>query len=131
MPPSATIDLFTDSQAAIDGINASLKASLTPRWWLKANNDSLISNIKHRINSLQLVIKLHKIKGHSGNEHNERVDELAKQAVREAKTDPSLILDINNIQQGLRFGPKWNGKYIDRSLRKFISIMTKNIITTR
>ena len=74
---------------------------------------------------------MHKIKGHSSNGHNERVDELAKQAVREAKTDPSLILDINNIQQGLRFGPKWNGKYIDRSLQKFISIMTKNIITAK
>ena len=62
------------------------------------------------------MVKLHKIKGYSGNEHNERVDELAKQAVREAKTDPSLILNINNIQQGLRFGSKWNGKYIDCSL---------------
>ena len=56
-------------------------------------------------------------------------DNLAKQMVCDAKNDPSLILDINNIQQGLRFESKWNGIYIDRSLRSFVSIMTKNSIT--
>ena len=130
MPPDAKIDLFTDSQAAIDGIKKSLTTSITPRFWLKANNDSIISNIKHRISTLHLTVKLHKIKGHSGNEYNDKADVLAKLVVREAKTDPTLILDINDIQLGLRFGPKWNGKYIDRSLRQFISIMTKNIITS-
>ena len=74
MPPDAKIDLFTDSQAAIDGIKKSLTTSITPRFWLKANNDSIISNIKHRISTLHLTVKLHKIKGHSGNEYNDKAD---------------------------------------------------------
>jgi len=111
IPPQATVDLFTDSQAAIDSINKSLSGPSSPRQWLKTNNDSIISNIRHRINTLYLSVKLHKIKGHSGNEYNEMADNLAKQVVRDAKNNPSLILDINNIQQGLRFGPKWNGTY--------------------
>jgi ribonuclease HI len=98
MPPQAKIDLFTDSQAAIDSINDSLKNSFSPRRWLKANNDSIISNIRHRILSLCLTVKLHKIKGHSGNEYNEKANMLAKQAVHDAKNDSSLILNINDIQ---------------------------------
>ena len=58
-------------------------------------------------------------------------DTLAKQVVRKAKNDPSLILNINDIQQEFCFSPKWNGVYIDHSLRKFIGIITKNIVTAK
>ena len=78
MPPDVKIDLFIDSQAAINGIKKSLTTPITPRFWLKANNDSIISNIKHRISTLHLTVKLHKIKGHSGNEYNDKADVLAK-----------------------------------------------------
>src|SRR2546423_1817675 len=126
MPFQAKIDLFIDSQAAIDGVNNSIRTPASPRWWLKTNNNLLISNIIHRISTFHLSIKLHKIKGHFGNEYNEMADTLAKQVVCKAKIDPSLILNINDIQQEFCFSPKWNGVYIDHSLRKFIGIITKN-----
>ena len=35
IPSQAKIDLFTDSQAAIDGINDSIRTPASPRRWLK------------------------------------------------------------------------------------------------
>ena len=55
------------------------------------------------------------------------MDLLAKQAVREARSDPRLITRLDSIQQCLNFGSIWNDRYIDRLLRNFVTVMNKTI----
>src|ERR1044071_6126808 len=93
----AKIDIFTDFQVAIDGINALLTTLSSSKYWLKANNNSFISNIIYRIANLILDFKFYKIKGYSGIKYNNRADTLSKQVVCEAKTNLSLILNINDV----------------------------------
>jgi ribonuclease HI len=76
------VNIFTDSQAAIDSINHT-RTNLTNgknkiRVWCKSNNHSIVSSIINLVDSKHLELKLIKVKGHSGVKGNEEADRLAK-----------------------------------------------------
>jgi ribonuclease HI len=78
-PPKSHINIFTDSQAAIDGFYKSVKLSaLSPRRYNKLNNNILWTTIHYIIKELELKIKLFKIKAHSNLLYNDIADAEAK-----------------------------------------------------
>lgn len=72
-PTSSIVNIYTDSQAAIQGIKA-VRKSNTPRLWYKIKNSGLLSKIDKKIRVKELKLSLHKIKAHSGIPLNEKVD---------------------------------------------------------
>ena len=116
LPPNSRVTIYTDSQAAIDGINKIMNTDILPCQWLKSNNNSLLSNIKGKITYDKLIIKFIKVKGHSGNLINEIVNKLAKDAVQIGKYELDSIVTITNNPQYITHGVLWNEIYIDRPI---------------
>lgn len=86
---SCNITLYTDSKYVMDGVNEWL-----PNWkknnWKTSNKKSDVKNID-LWQELDELLTLHEIrwvwvKGHNGNVDNERVDELARNAIKNLST---------------------------------------------
>ncbi len=86
---SCNITLYTDSKYVMDGVNEWL-----PNWkknnWKTSNKKSDVKNID-LWQELDALLPLHEIrwvwvKGHNGNVDNERVDELARNAIKNLST---------------------------------------------
>ncbi len=71
-PENSTVDIFTDSQCAIQGIEGWLSKG---KKWNKFNNNLLLFKIGILIREKQIKLALHKVKGHSGDFWNDEVDE--------------------------------------------------------
>ena len=85
MKRPCNITLYTDSKYVMDGINEWL-----PNWkknnWRTSNKKSQVKNVD-LWQKLDELIVIHEIrwvwvKGHNGNEDNERVDTLARNAIQ-------------------------------------------------
>ncbi|CAB5203018.1 unnamed protein product [Rhizophagus irregularis] len=124
------VNIFTDSQAAINSINHT-KINLTNgknkiRVWCKSNNHSIVSSIINLVDSKHLELKLTKIKGHSGIKDNEEADRVAKN-----DTERLTCITINDSQQkDLKYDIYWDGKRVDRHIRKFIDNIYLNCTTS-
>src|SRR3954451_8271305 len=77
---NANVTIYTDSQVAMDGINQILKGSI-PTYITngKCFNQSLWLAIAYIINTLQITLTIEKVKAHTGDLYNEKVDNIAKQ----------------------------------------------------
>ncbi|PKC62153.1 ribonuclease H-like protein [Rhizophagus irregularis] len=121
-------NIITDSQAAIDSINY-IRTNLTngkdkTRTWCKCNNYSIVSSIINLIDSKQLEIKLVKVKGHSGVKGNEEADRVAKN-----DTKKPICINIKDSQQkDLIYNIYWDGKRVDRHIRKFIDNLCESTL---
>ncbi|GBB99316.1 hypothetical protein RclHR1_34870001, partial [Rhizophagus clarus] len=74
----STITIYTDSQAAIDGLNLCASSSYTnSRLYYKTTNFELWASIESSIQSKCLTVFPVKVKGHDGNYWNEFADSLA------------------------------------------------------
>jgi ribonuclease HI len=106
------VNIFTDSQAAIDSINY-IRTNLTSgknkaQIWCKCNNYSIVSSIINLIDSKRLEIKLVKVKGHSEIKGNEEADRVAK-----IDTKKSTCIEIKDSQQkNLMYDIYWKGKRV-------------------
>ncbi|CAB4443707.1 unnamed protein product [Rhizophagus irregularis] len=122
------VNIFTDSQAAIDSINHA-RINLTNgknkiRVWCKSNNHSIVSSIINLIDSKYLELKLTKVKGHSGVKGNEEADRVAKN-----NTERLTCITINDSQQkNLKYNIYWDGKRVNRHIRKFIDNICESIL---
>ncbi|GBB98270.1 hypothetical protein RclHR1_03190002 [Rhizophagus clarus] len=77
----STITIYTDSQAAIDGLNLCASFSYTnSRLYYKTTNFELWASIESSIRSKHLTVFPIKVKGHDGNYWNEFADSLANSA---------------------------------------------------
>ena len=111
------INIFTDSQAAIDGITNSTKDTWTIRQYLKTPNAMIIEQIIKTVSTKGQSIQLTKVKGHSGNVFNDVADEIANRAVITAHQDPAhfLLIQHHLMQSRLHFklywrNTPWDGK---------------------
>ena len=99
------INIFTNSQAAIDGITNGLKSTWSIRQYSKTPNAAIIEQIIKTVKTKGQDIQLIKVKGYLGNVFNDIVDDIAKNAVLTAHQDPSFILGPchNSMQSRLQF----------------------------
>ena len=91
IPSNQHVIIYTDSQAAIDGIKDVTNSRTTGTKWFNTNNPTLKLLIKDCIDSKQLRITLIKVKGHSDDALNNIADRLAKEGLH----GPILNLDFN------------------------------------
>lgn len=130
-PSNTALNIYTDSQAAIDGIHNVIRnplSAISERF--KQCNFVLLNIIKDLITSKGLMFTMHKVKGHSQNLWNDAADQLANHGRREALLDISrLFLISDNIDiSGFSFFPKWNGFLLDCNIRKFYSLFSHSFI---
>jgi len=83
LPKSCKVDLYTDSMYVRDGLNAWM-----PNWkkngWMTADKKPVKNkDLWQEMDLLQQkhIITWHWVRGHSGNVHNERADDLARSAI--------------------------------------------------
>ena len=88
-----SVTIFTDSQASLDEING-FKPHNT-RKYSQSPNGSIIEQIIRIILIKQLSISWVKVKGHSGDLHNDAADDIAKKAAKLAQDQNNLIITPN------------------------------------
>jgi ribonuclease HI len=114
--------IYTDSQNCIDTFAEISKANpkLTCRRWLKIKNWSIWHNISDLIHKKEIQLSLKKVKAHSGNVFNERVDQLAK-----AATQLPAITWSHTTTKHINAIPIWYNRIIDIAPRNFIKEIIK------
>ncbi|CAB4431822.1 unnamed protein product [Rhizophagus irregularis] len=132
VPNNAEVAIYTDSQAAIEGINRMLDASyrINRRKFLKMNNYIILFTIYDLIKTKSLTLNLHKVCGHSGNRWNDMADEIAKQERDAASYNNDRIIDIRLLRSfsfPLTFLPVWNNISIDRHIRSFTRLVADSL----
>ena len=121
IPNNRSISIYTDSQAAIDGIHKS-RSYFAHNKWLSANNRNLLNNIEFVTNFKSLQVVYVKVKAHSGIEGNELADSLANQGRLEPHFDAN-----HSIFPKATFSPHWNGVSIEMSIRKFVKDLNQTL----
>ena len=117
IPTRTRVRIKTDSQAAIDSLNAEKSISKGSKW-LNINNRTLINNITTFIRIKELDVHLIKVKAHSGILGNELADDLAK----EGTNSLDLSIDVDHSSLGnVQYNPIWMFYSIEQKLQKFIS----------
>ncbi|GBC51436.1 ribonuclease H-like domain-containing protein [Rhizophagus irregularis DAOM 181602=DAOM 197198] len=129
---NAEVAIYTDSQAAIEGINHMLDASyrINRRKFLKMNNYIILFTIYDLIKTKSLTLNLHKVRGHSGNRWNDMADEIAKQGRDAASYNNDRIIDIRLLRSfsfPLTFLPVWNNISIDRHIKSFTRLVADSL----
>src|SRR5260363_3524 len=101
-PQDSEVKIYTDSAAAILGINVS-KRFRSNKEWLRQKNYNLLLKILDTKCSKNLKMELIKVKGHSNNYWNDKVDELAK----EGQEAPLLIVQNTEVSSRIRYNIYW------------------------
>ena len=128
VPSNLTCSIYTDSQAAIDGINKLF--TLGDLWkWNKTSNNSIKAVIGLLWNIKNISLSFIKVKGHSNDEYNDIADSLAKNGASEGSEGVFIDLDsftfslISNFSDRLgnvRINASWKNLGINQGIRGFI-----------
>jgi hypothetical protein len=111
------VEIYTDSQCAIQSIN-SIIDSPPRRRWLKFNNNLLLFKIATLIRQKHLNLVLHKVKGYSGDEWNDKADKLAKDCLETLDAYNNIF---NHGDKYLRVMPHLDDTTpIEMNIRKYI-----------
>lgn len=98
IPSNTELTIYTDSQAAIDGINRISDAlNRRGRKLLKLNNYVILFTIHDLIITKSLKLNLIKVREHSGDYWNDMADEIAKNKREIAGSINNRILDIRSL----------------------------------
>jgi ribonuclease HI len=118
-PRKKKIKIYTDSAAAIAGLNRGKKLK-SSKHWIKEKNYNLKRSILELLSLKELELVLVKVKGHSCNKWNDRADKLAKEEGRIDNFDRIIEAPPANSNVSLC----WEDLVIESSTRKFI----KNVL---
>jgi exonuclease III/ribonuclease HI len=123
IPNESRVTIYTDSQAAIEGIkHLQVINNRLGRRLFTQNNFMILLLIIDTIKSKKLNFSINKVKGHSGCKWNDTADLLAKQGRIMALENYNRIVDVSYLIRNssyLYFIPRWNGIEIDRNIRSF------------
>ncbi|GBB96284.1 hypothetical protein RclHR1_27180002 [Rhizophagus clarus] len=101
-PADSAVTIYTDSQAAIDGLRLCASSSYTnSRLFYKTTNFELWASIECLVHTKGLAVSPVKVKGHDGNYWNEFADSLANSA-HHSDTAPLLPVDAYTSSHPVR-----------------------------
>jgi ribonuclease HI len=128
VPKGCILEIKTDSAVCINTYKKIsklyFKNSITK--WMKIHNWQLWMRLQDLIIRKEITLQLTKVKAHSNDKWNEKVDKLAK----EAREEPELIWE--DQQQPIALTTtSWNGIPIDTPLRTFIKEVHKREILVK
>ena len=120
-PKESTVNIYTDSLNAIRTYDNFLITS--SRKNLKKNNMLVWHTIHHIVNTLNLKVRLHKIKAHTGIIFNDMADNLAK----EASGSRNLAIEVNRHNRLIPItGLLWSNYLpVDQDVRKSINTIQR------
>src|SRR5256884_7854023 len=122
-PNDRTVAIYTDSQAAIDGLTSF--GQKTIRQKLASTNYNLIGDILAIKKYKDLKVKWIKVKGHSGILENDIADELATQVAIQARSNPELLIkDDNLLNNNWNFSIRWRNTNWNGNIRKNFSFFS-------
>jgi len=119
-PPKCKITICLDSNVTIQNYNKINREDLSCRKQLKMEHIWIWKTIKYIQEQLNLSIELIKIKGHSGNQLNDKADLLAKSAI---DTLP-ISININKVP-GMSIYYKYRTNIMDTSIKTLVSHSVK------
>ncbi|CAB4408886.1 unnamed protein product [Rhizophagus irregularis] len=121
-------NIYTDSQAAIDGINRISDAlNRRGRKLLKLNNYVILFTIHDLIITKSLKLNLIKVREHSGDYWNDMADEIAKNEREIAGSINNRILDIRSLCSFSTISPGLVNIGIDRHIRPFTRFVAESL----
>jgi len=122
VPQTSRVEIVTDSASCINTFNKLVKPDpkRTTRRWIKEKNWSLWMRLIEIIRKKKLQVHFKKVKAHSGDPFNDKVDKLAK----EGRNFPEIIWKDprHPLWSAL---PIWNQIVIDIPLREFVKEVHK------
>src|SRR6185437_16150658 len=122
-PQDSEVKIYTDSAAAILGINGCEKHR-SNKEWLRQKNYNLLLKIFDTKRIKNLKVELVKIKGHSNNYWNDRVDVLAK----EGQVAPLLAVQNIELSSRIRYNMYWQNNLVEMPVRKVIKEIEDTLI---
>ena len=125
-PTNCNIEIFSDSQGAINIINNIISASKEEKIKSNDNNMILTYAAKQIIQDLGVKISLVKVKAHSGVKFNEIADGLAQVSITSPFQDPRICINSSALNQ-IKTVPMWNGLVSDYSIKTVIKKFNSEI----
>ena len=117
IPPNTTVEIYTDSQAAINGIQTYISKNRNKQK-KQLKNQTTLNNIYQIIKTLNIQLNLHKVKAHTGNTENKKADQLAKQTIHLLQIHQ--LIDNNLASNNQKITPTWNNIAIEKPLTEII-----------
>ena len=116
-PKFSFINIFTDSDTIINQFNNTKNNILFTfsRHIFKETNNILWALLRSLIDTNNLQVSFHKVRAHSDDPFNNKVDRLAKTAIFDTVFSLNYTA-TNNID----YFPKWKNLYIETHLRHFL-----------
>jgi exonuclease III/ribonuclease HI len=122
IPSQSSVNILTDSQAAMDGILTHHTKNIRQR--LATPNSPILDRIIFLVDSKGINVVYVKVKGHAGIIGNEIADKLAKEVTRMARDSDDLILPMpTGTASSLTTSLNWNNATWTGALRKNITVL--------
>ena len=121
-PRESKVIIATDSMNCVTTHRklSRVDPKLSHKRWLKIKNWSIWSNIIEIIKKKELNVKLKKVKAHSGEENNERADQLAKKA-NEMEAIEWCFQRCKQVQTAMT----WKNIIVEEAPREFLKRISK------
>ena len=116
LPPNCKVTICLDSNCTIQNYNKINQEGLSYRKQLKIEHIWIWKTIKHIQDQPNLSIELIKVKGHSGNQLNDKADLLAKSTTN----TPPISTNIDKVSE-LSIYYKYGPNIIDTSIKTLIT----------
>jgi len=127
IPMNRTVMINTDSQAAIQGIQAIMTTTCLRSIYKLANN-ALLGIIKQLITAKNITAVFNKVKGHSNDSGNDKADSLAKEASLNVKNGSLGIVTLDGeLGYNMNYGINWKGHLVEGNLRKFNCLVSNGL----
>ena len=118
VPRKSNITIYTDSKAAIDGIERGKKIIARHRWF-KVKNYAILVQIVELLQLKEIDLQLKKVESHSNNEGNNKADLLAKKG-RRLDSSLELVVDSRALPRGVMY---WEDLLVELPTRSFIKLV--------
>src|ERR1044071_6468121 len=124
-PPNCAVIINTDSNSIISHFNEiSTNFHVSPRYIMKETDNLLWTILREVLQINNITLTFQKVRAHSGDLYNEKVDKLSKAAHNNQDIN---ILMVNASQfDTMNVLPKWKKFNIETNFRKFIAQLSRN-----